>query len=100
MYYSGFESEIARNLLSEDLRHELNTIVLYEDEKLWFKSAAVFKIISKMRFPWPVLKVFSVLPTAFTDLVYDWIARHRIAWFGRSEQCFIPDPEQRSRFFE
>jgi predicted DCC family thiol-disulfide oxidoreductase YuxK len=100
LYYSGFESEIAQKLLTSDLRYEPQTIVFYDNEKLWFKSKAVFKIAGKIGFPWSVILAFSVLPTTLTDYIYNWIARNRISWFGRSEQCFIPDTEQKSRFFE
>ena len=99
-YYSGFESDIAKEILSEDLRYNPQTIVLYDDEKLWFKSEAVFKIIGKMRFPWSILMIFSILPSSLADKVYNWLARNRNSWFGRSEKCFIPTAEQKSRFFE
>lgn len=99
-YYSGFESDLAKEILSEDLRSNPQTIVLYDDEKLLFKSKAVFEIIGKMRFPWPVLKIFSIFPSSLTDMVYNWLARNRNSWFGRSEKCFIPTAEQKSRFFE
>jgi predicted DCC family thiol-disulfide oxidoreductase YuxK len=100
LYYSGFESELARQVLPEDLRHEPQTIIFNKDDELLYKSAAVFRIISNLRFPWPVLGVFSILPTALTDLVYNWLARHRVSWFGQSESCFLPTTEQKSRFFE
>jgi predicted DCC family thiol-disulfide oxidoreductase YuxK len=99
-YYSGFESEIAKKILPDNLRREPQTIVFYQDEESLFKSRAVFKIISNLRFPWPILTVFSVLPSSLTDLVYNWLARNRIAWFGRSDSCFIPTPEQKHMFFE
>ena len=99
-YYSGFETEVAKNILSESLRHQPQTIVFYQDEESLVKSKAVFKIIKELSFPWPILGVFSILPTSLTDHIYNWVAGHRIAWFGRSETCFIPTTEQKSRFFE
>ena len=99
-YYSGFETEVAKNILPDNLRHKPQTIVFYQDEESAVKSKAVFKIIKELSFPWPILGVFSILPTSLTDLLYNWVARHRIAWFGRSETCFIPTTEQKSRFFE
>lgn len=99
-YYSGFDSEVAKNILPDRLSHEPQTIVFYQDEESLVKSKAVFKIISRMSFPWPILGVFSILPTSLTDHIYNWVARHRLAWFGRSETCFIPTAEQKSRFFE
>ena len=99
-YYSGFETEVAKSILPDELRYEPQTIVFYQDGKSLFKSKAVFKIVSNLRFPWPVFGVVSILPSSLTDIVYNWLAHHRLAWFGRSENCFIPTPEQKSRFFE
>ena len=99
-YYSSFETEVAKNILPDNLRHEPQTIVFYKDGESLFKSKAVFKLIRNLRFPWPIFTVFSILPSSLTDLIYDWLARHRLAWFGRSETCFIPTPEQKSRFFD
>ena len=99
-YYSGFQSEIAEKLLPEHLRLEPETIVLYEDEELSFKSKAIFKIISQLRFPWPILGIFKILPASLSDMIYNWLARNRLAWFGRSQNCLLPTSEQKSRFFE
>ena len=99
-HYSGFESEIAREVLPQHLQHDPQTIVFYQDDELWFRSRAIFKIINNLRFPWPILGIFSILPVSLNDFVYNWVAGNRFAWFGRSQNCFIPTPEQKSRFFE
>ena len=99
-YYSSFQTEIATKLLPEDLRLEPETIVFYQGKELLFKSSAIFKIIGHLSFPWTILGVFSILPTSFADMVYNWLARNRLAWFGRSESCFLPTADQKSRFFE
>jgi predicted DCC family thiol-disulfide oxidoreductase YuxK len=38
-----------------------------------------------------------LLPMRFTDAVYDTVARHRIAWFGRSDICLRPTPDVSAR---
>ncbi|WP_414648262.1 thiol-disulfide oxidoreductase DCC family protein [Dyella sp.] len=38
------------------------------------------------------------MPRRLRDAAYRLVARHRYRIFGRSEQCFVPTPEQRSRF--
>ena len=100
LYYSGFESESAKLNLPDHLRLDPQTIVFFSEEEYLTKSKAIFKILRHLRFPWTFFGVFSILPTSFNDMVYDWLARHRIAWFGRSDSCFIPTAEQKSRFFE
>jgi predicted DCC family thiol-disulfide oxidoreductase YuxK len=38
------------------------------------------------------------VPQGIRDAAYRFVARHRYKLFGRSEQCFVPTPEQRARF--
>jgi predicted DCC family thiol-disulfide oxidoreductase YuxK len=40
------------------------------------------------------------VPRPLRDLVYDWVARHRYAWFGKREICMVPAQAWRDRFLE
>jgi predicted DCC family thiol-disulfide oxidoreductase YuxK len=56
--------------------------------KMYDRSAAVLNIARHLRFPWPVLAVFLLVPQFLRDPVYDLVARNRKRWFGaRSELC-------------
>jgi predicted DCC family thiol-disulfide oxidoreductase YuxK len=97
-HFASLQSDAARRLLKDS--PPVETIVLLEEGKSYLKSAAVLRIARGLRFPWPVLYAFIVIPGAFRDLVYDWVARHRYRWFGRQETCLLPSPELRKRFLE
>ena len=92
------QSEAARRLLGNDAPAE--TIVLWEAGKIWSKSTAVLRIARGLRFPWSLCYAFVAVPRPLRDLVYDWVARHRYAWFGKRESCMVPTPELRARFLE
>jgi predicted DCC family thiol-disulfide oxidoreductase YuxK len=47
--------------------------------------------------PWRALGLLLAVPAPVRDAVYDWIARHRYRWFGRSDTCEIPSPRVRAR---
>ena len=82
------------NLDSESLK----TIILIESEKSYFKSDAFFKIVRCLHFPWPLLTVGYLLPSAFRDRIYDFVADHRYKWFGKKEQCMAPTGDLTERF--
>jgi predicted DCC family thiol-disulfide oxidoreductase YuxK len=42
-----------------------------------------------------MLKIF---PKKIRDLVYDYIAKNRYKWFGKTENCMMPTPEIQSKF--
>ena len=96
--FAPLDSEAARRLLG--LQPPPETIALVEDGCVSTKSTAALRIARHLRFPWPLLYAFLAVPRPLRDLVYDWIARHRYAWFGRRESCMIPGPDVRKRFVD
>ena len=100
LFYSGFDSRLANEILPSKMRVQPSTVVYSNHGKLLFKSEAIFSILRELRFPWPLLRIFRVLPTALNDSIYDFIAKNRISWFGRSETCFLPNQEQKARFID
>ena len=75
-----------------------DSFVLVDAEGAWFKSAAFFRTIPYMTWPWPLLRIFRFMPRRLADWLYDRIARNRYAVFGRKPSCMIPRPELAARF--
>ncbi|MBL8729646.1 MAG: DUF393 domain-containing protein [Planctomycetes bacterium] len=77
-----------------------DSIVLLHGGRLRTRSTAALAIARGLRFPWPLVSVFWLVPYPLRDLVYDWIARHRHRWFGRRQECWVPTPALRARFLD
>ena len=75
-----------------------DSIVLIEDGKPFVRSDAVLRILRRLRMPWPLFTILSVIPKPIRDACYRFVARNRYRWFGRSEHCMIPTENQRARF--
>lgn len=89
--------------LGESLKHKyhlsnIDSIVLISQDRAYTKSSAALKIARNMKGLWPILYVFVVLPPFLRNLVYDFIAKNRYKWFGKSESCRIPTPDLKERF--
>jgi predicted DCC family thiol-disulfide oxidoreductase YuxK len=41
-----------------------------------------------------------LIPRPLRDGLYRWLARNRYRWFGRSDQCMVPDPQVAARFLD
>jgi predicted DCC family thiol-disulfide oxidoreductase YuxK len=98
--FAALQSEFAKQLLRKfDLPEEaISFVVLIEDDKNYIKSAAVLRTLKYLDGGWKFFTFLRVIPPPLSDLVYDFIARHRYKWFGKYEQCIIPAAETRSRF--
>ena len=84
---------------SHGVKNTLESIILISPTgKKLEKSAAVFAIAAQLpkRFLW--IHFFRLFPTSLCDRFYDYIARKRYFWFGKSSTCLLPTPEIKHRF--
>lgn len=75
----SFES-LSAPQVRENLPAELrgtDSIIVAENGRYYIKSRAAFKIAKHLRWPWPLLGVFRIVPTSIADKVYDIVAKHR-----------------------
>lgn len=77
---------------------DLRTLVLIEDGGAHVESTAVLRIVRRLNGLWPVLYLLIVIPRRLRDPLYRLIARHRYRWFGRRDQCRLPEPSIQDRF--
>jgi len=62
------------------------------------RSRAVLRILSKLGPGWWLLSLVRVIPAFLSDLLYRFVAAHRLRWFGRVDACRRPDEATRARF--
>lgn len=98
--FAPLQSEAGQRLLQEYnlSTEEFDSFVLIDNGKVYKKSAASLRVMNKLPWYWKEAQVLRIIPTAFRDAIYDFIASNRYKWFGKKEQCMIPTPEMRSRF--
>ncbi|MNO54500.1 hypothetical protein D3C76_449740 [compost metagenome] len=101
--FASLQSDIAEKLLSGNgIRNEdqMGTIVLIENKVKYTRSTAALRIAKGLRFPWPILYGFIIVPPVIRNAVYKWIAANRYRWFGKDDVCMMPTPEISQRFIE
>jgi predicted DCC family thiol-disulfide oxidoreductase YuxK len=99
-HFAALDSEAARRLLGENAVSDSlpDSVVVIEHGRVHTRSAAALRIARRLRFPWPLIFAFIVVPRPLRDMVYDLIARNRYLWFGRRDTCMVPTPELQARF--
>jgi predicted DCC family thiol-disulfide oxidoreductase YuxK len=100
--FAPLQSNLARTTMAQHgLRAEdLDTVVLVDDGRAYTRSTAVLKLLARLPAPWSWLSLFLVVPRPLRDLVYRFVARNRLRWFGIREACRVPTPELRARFLD
>ena len=77
---------------------DYETFLLIEQGKLFTKSTAAIKILRYLGIPWSLCWMFMIVPHQIRDPFYDFVARHRYQWMGKSEACRVPTEEDQKRF--
>jgi predicted DCC family thiol-disulfide oxidoreductase YuxK len=76
----------------------VGSIVLVDAGRVWLRSAAVLRMFRLLGFPFSLAAMFSLIPAPIRDAGYDFVARNRTRWFGRTQACRFPAPAERHRF--
>jgi predicted DCC family thiol-disulfide oxidoreductase YuxK len=98
--FAPLQSPVAADLLGRHPgRANLpDTVVLVEDGRLYVRSTAALRVAGHLRYPWPLARIFLIVPRPVRDWVYDWVARHRYGWLGKRDRCMVPTPDVAARF--
>ncbi|WP_458119724.1 thiol-disulfide oxidoreductase DCC family protein [Paenibacillus sp. Z6-24] len=101
-HFASIQSEVGQKLMQKGgLRTDtMDTFVLIEKGHFYTRSTAALRIARRLRYAWPLLYAFIVVPKVLRNSVYNLVARNRYRWFGKSDQCMLPTPEIRERFIE
>ncbi len=69
-------------------------------EHVVVRSDAALRVTRYLGGPWRLALAGHMLPRAWRDAAYDFVARHRHRLIPGAERCPIPAPESESRFLD
>lgn len=98
--YAALQSDYAKKLVGDRISPEPESVILYEDGKVYDRTTAALKIARHLNGLWPLLYIFIVIPAFLRDPIYKLIAKNRYKWFGKQEACMMPSKEIRDRFLD
>ncbi len=98
--FTSIQSEIGQQYLSDiKISTELNnSVILIEDDRVYYKSNAALRIAKKLKGLWFLLYAFIIIPSPIRDVIYMLISKNRYKWFGRKTECFLPEEKSKHYF--
>jgi predicted DCC family thiol-disulfide oxidoreductase YuxK len=90
LYFSPLQSDVAKKHLAHIPEPWPDTIILYSNNKTYLQSSAVLRASAKLNVWHKPLYLLLLVPPFIRNAVYDWVAKNRIRWFGKSDTCFLP----------
>jgi predicted DCC family thiol-disulfide oxidoreductase YuxK len=73
------------------------TMLVIDGRRILRNSDAILYIAHRLGWPWRAIGAARMVPRPWRDAAYRWIARNRYRWFGKREQCWAPDADDRHR---
>lgn len=100
--FASLQSEVGQALLNTQgiPAESLQSVMLWKEGVLYQKSRAALEIASRLNGAWPLMYGFRLVPNFLRDMVYDYIAANRYKWFGKTDECRLPEPGVKKRFVE
>lgn len=101
LLYSPLQGETAEELLSEQDRKNVDTVIFLpaDRSRVYRRSAAAVRVLWLLGFPWSLCGwLLWLVPLPLRNVGYRLVSRTRYRLFGKHETCRMPTPEERSRF--
>jgi predicted DCC family thiol-disulfide oxidoreductase YuxK len=101
-HFASIQWDVTRDLLAENYPEEdyFQTILYYENGRIFEKSTAVLRIARKLGFPWKAAYGFIIVPKFIRNAIYMLISRNRYKWFGKKDKCMVPSPGLKNKFLD
>jgi len=98
--FAPIQSETGQSLLKQfGLDNQpLDSVILIANNKAYIKSDAAIRVMTELGGIGILSRVFLLIPRKLRNIVYDWVANNRYRWYGKQEQCLLPQPEWKDRF--
>lgn len=99
--FAPLQGSTAKSIVPDDVREELSTFVYARDGQLFYRSAAMLRILRDLGGAiGAAAAIAGIVPAPMRDLVYRMVSSIRYRVFGKSDACRLPTPEERSRFLD
>ena len=95
--YTSLQGEYIKTL---DIQEGIDSIIFYENGKLYYKSTAILKIFRALGGIWIVTNILYIIPVCIRDFIYDFIAKYRYKIFGKREYCRVVNEEEKKLFLD
>ena len=98
LLFCSLQSETGKEIQEFFKLKNANSVLLVENNNLYTKSTAALKITNYLKGGLPLLYFFIIVPLFIRNSIYNYIAKNRYKWFGKSNSCMIPEEKTLKRF--
>jgi predicted DCC family thiol-disulfide oxidoreductase YuxK len=100
--FASIQGDTGKQLLAkEGLQVDgLQTLLLVDGNRTWQHTAAIFRVLGALGWPWRLAWLAWLVPSFLRDPLYRIVARNRYRVFGRAQTCMLPPVDDAGRFLD
>lgn len=95
--WAPLQGETAKNILTPEEARTFTSLILYENQRKFYRSEAVLRILIRLGGPYKLFLIAFLIPRFLRDALYEAVAQRRYGWFGQSPTCRRPTPQDQDR---
>ncbi len=97
IYFATLQSDFAKEQLNKrGIDIKMDTLYVLKNNIVYNKSSGGLQLTSELSFPFPLFKVFYIIPKFIRDAVYSFIAKRRHTI--QNGFCVLPTEEEQELF--
>ncbi len=77
---------------------DFNSLILLQNGHIYTQSTAALLVARRLKSPFSLMYGFIIVPPVVRNWIYNFISKNRYKWFGRRNECMIPDAKLATRF--
>lgn len=90
LYFAPLQGTTARKFLTTSDTDTLDSIVFYDNGRIYRRSEAVLGILKAAGYANFWLKLTGIFPNRMRDVLYKIVAKYRYRVFGKNDICRLP----------
>lgn len=99
IYFAPLQSELANKIKKEHPQlQNIDSIVFVKGKDVLVESDAALALTAYLNAPYPLAVYARVVPRAFRNYVYRFVAKYRHRLIRNNDACLLPSAQQRKRF--
>ncbi len=100
--FASLQSSFGKAVLKKAGASEdnFNSFILLEDGKISTRSTAALRVCKQLSGGWKLPYALIIIPAFIRNYIYAIIANNRYKWFGKKEECWLPDEKLKSLFLD
>ena len=102
LIFGSLQSKVVQKFLKEKGidTSKTDSLVFVTATDIRMRSNAVLHILAVLKGAWSWFGIFRYIPESIRDSLYDFIAKNRYQWFGKTDSCKTPNPLFKERFID